>query len=70
MNRYDGTVKWFRAEIGYGFVCADDDPETEYFVHFSSIVMDGYKTLTNGQAVTFALKNTEKGIQAFDVTPV
>jgi len=40
---------------------------TEYFVHYSSIIMDGYKTLKVGQAVTFELKETEKGVQAINV---
>lgn len=48
----NGTVKWFNAEKGYGFISNDDGGE-DVFVHFSSIVADGYKTLTEGQAVTF-----------------
>ncbi len=47
-----GTVKWFNAEKGYGFIAKEEGGE-DVFVHFSSIVMDGYKRLREGQAVTF-----------------
>ena len=66
----DGEVKWFSNDRGYGFVCTDDAPETEYFVHFSSIKLGGFKTLTAKQKVQFELKDTPKGIQAVEVTPV
>jgi len=65
-----GTVKWFNAERGYGFVFKDGDDQTEYFVHYSYINMDGYKTLKAGQAVTFDMIQTDKGIQAQNVVPV
>lgn len=48
----NGTVKWFNAEKGYGFISNDDGGE-DVFVHFSAIQVDGYKTLTEGQKVTF-----------------
>lgn len=48
----NGTVKWFNAEKGYGFI-ADDNGGDDVFVHFSAIVADGYKTLSEGQKVTF-----------------
>jgi len=68
-ERFSGVVKWFNNERGYGFIIKNGDEDTEYFVHFSSIVMDGYKTLRVGQEVSFELKETEKGIQAFNVKP-
>jgi CspA family cold shock protein len=64
-----GKCKWFSNERGYGFVCEEDNESEEYFVHYSSIILDGYKTLTAGQPVTFSLKDTDKGIQAIDVVP-
>ena len=57
------------AERGYGFVLKDGDESTEYFVHYSYIQMDGYKTLRAGQNVTFALVETDKGIQAQEIIP-
>lgn len=67
-ERIIGTVKWFSNERGYGFVTIDDDvEEKEYFVHYSYIKMDGYKTLRAGQKVSFALVQTDRGIQAHDV---
>ena len=66
-ERVTGTVKWFSNDRGYGFVMIDGNQDAEYFVHYTSIEMDGYKTLKAGQAVTFELKKTDKGIQAVDV---
>lgn len=68
-ERVNGTVKWFNAERGYGFIVQCDDDESEYFVHYSYIDMDGYKTLKPGQDVSFILVDTDKGIQAQEVTP-
>ncbi|MEA4854229.1 MAG: cold-shock protein [Christensenella sp.] len=48
----NGTVKWFNAEKGYGFITNDESGE-DVFVHFSAIDMDGYKSLQEGQKVTF-----------------
>ena len=48
----NGTVKWFNAEKGYGFI-SDDNGGDDVFVHFSAIMIDGYKTLNEGQKVTF-----------------
>jgi cold shock protein len=70
MSNVNGTVKWFNTERGYGFVLKDGDENTEYFVHYSYIEMEGYKTLKAGQAVTFEITETDKGIQAHNVTPV
>lgn len=52
LNLNNGTVKWFNADKGYGFI-SNDDGGDDVFVHFSAIVADGYKTLTEGQKVTF-----------------
>lgn len=58
-----GTVKWFNAEKGYGFI-ANDEGGDDVFVHFSAIVMEGYKRLKEGQKVSFETeadpKNPEK----------
>jgi CspA family cold shock protein len=75
MTKQEGEVKWFNNERGYGFIHplkADGsvDEGTEYFVHFTSVQIEGFKTLQAKQKVTFDLKHTEKGIQAIDVTPV
>jgi len=64
MNK--GTVKWFNATKGYGFITNEAD-EKEVFVHFSGIVADGYKTLEEGQSVTFDLTEGQKGMQAVNV---
>ena len=66
-ERLSGICKWFNNERGYGFVNEEGSDDVEYFVHFSSINMEGYKTLKTGQKVTFELKETEKGVQAVDV---
>ena len=63
-----GKVKWFGPARGYGFLIADD--KKEYFVHYADINMTGYKTLTEGQEVTFTLKDTPKGKAAADVIVV
>ena len=60
-----GKVKWFNAAKGYGFITGDDG--VEVFVHFSAIQVDGYKTLDEGQAVEYEVKDGEKGPQAYDV---
>lgn len=66
MNR--GTVKWFNAKKGYGFI--KDSDNNDIFVHYSGIVADGFKSLTEGQAVAFDVIDTEKGKQAINVTVV
>jgi len=66
-ERLTGTVKWFNNERGYGFILDPDDENVEYFVHYSSITADGYKTLKAGQTISFELTETDKGIQASDV---
>ena len=56
---HSGTVKWFNAEKGFGFI-ANDDGGDDVFVHFSAIVSDGYKTLNEGQQVTFDVEADPK----------
>lgn len=69
MNK--GTVKWFNAEKGYGFI-ANDEGGDDVFVHFSAIVCDGFKTLKEGQAVTFETEadpKNESKLRAVNVVP-
>lgn len=61
-----GKVKWFNNAKGYGFVLADGSEE-DLFVHYSSIQMDGYKTLKAGQPVEFDTLKADKGIHAVNV---
>ena len=61
-----GKVKWFNNEKGYGFIEYTDNEDI--FVHYSAIRQDGYKTLSEGQMVEFKLLETDKGLQALDVT--
>ena len=61
-----GTVKWFNSKKGYGFI--SDEEGNDVFVHFSALNMEGYKSLDEGQAVTFDVVDGEKGPQAANVT--
>lgn len=61
-----GTVKWFNGEKGYGFVTCDSGEEL--FVHFSEIKGDGYKTLEEGQKVSFDVTEGSRGKQASNVS--
>ncbi len=63
-----GTVKWFSNEKGYGFIARPDGDDV--FVHFSAIVGDGYRTLSEGQSVEFDIVEGPKGKQAANVKPV
>ena len=58
----NGTVKWFNAEKGYGFITVDGGQDV--FVHYSAIDMSGYKTLEEGQLVVFEVGTGSKGPQA------
>ncbi|MEK3947942.1 cold shock domain-containing protein [Paenibacillus sp. FSL H7-0703] len=60
-----GTVKWFNAEKGYGFIQMDGGEDV--FVHFSAIQGDGFKTLDEGQAVEFEITEGNRGPQAANV---
>lgn len=65
-----GRVKWFNNEKGYGFIEYGTKDNEDVFVHYSSIMCDGYKTLREGSVVSFTLINTAKGMQAIDVKEV
>lgn len=60
-----GTVKWFNAEKGFGFI--EVEGENDVFVHFSAINQDGYKSLEEGQAVEFEVVEGDRGPQAANV---
>jgi len=62
VSREQGTVKWFNAAKGYGFIQRQSGEDV--FVHFSAIEGDGYKSLNEGQAVEFEVKQGPKGLQA------
>ncbi len=62
-----GTVKWFNNAKGYGFILPDNGGE-DLFAHYSSIEMDGYKTLTAGQMVSFDVIGGDKGLHATNIT--
>jgi CspA family cold shock protein len=63
-----GTVKWFNAEKGFGFIAVDGGPDV--FVHYSAIQVDGYKTLDQDQRVEFEVSQGQKGPQAELVRPI
>ena len=63
-----GKVKWFSAEKGYGFISQEDG--NDVFVHFSAIQADGFKTLEEGQAVSFEIVEGARGLQAADVKKI
>ena len=62
----NGTVKWFNAKKGYGFI--SDENGTDIFVHFSALNMDGFKVLEEGDKVEYEVIDGEKGPQAANVT--
>ena len=63
-----GKVKWFNAEKGYGFITTDEGKDV--FVHYSSIQADGFRSLEEGQTVTFEIGEGDRGQQAANVTVV
>lgn len=63
----EGKVKWFNAKKGYGFITGGDGKDV--FVHYSDIVVSGYKTLKDGQEVTYDLADSTKGPKAANVKP-
>jgi CspA family cold shock protein len=67
-ERVTGTVKWFNATKGFGFI--QQDQGEDVFVHYSAISGEGYRTLEEGQRVEFVVVQGQKGPQAQDVTPV
>lgn len=67
-ERVTGTVKWFNATKGFGFIQQDEGEDV--FVHYSAIVGEGYRSLEEGQRVEFVVVQGEKGPQAQDVMTV
>ncbi len=67
-ERETGTVKWFNASKGYGFIARDG--RDDLFVHYSGIRGEGYRTLLEGQKVEFVVVDGERGPQASDVVVV
>jgi CspA family cold shock protein len=63
-----GVVKWFNNEKGFGFI--ELEANKDVFIHYSNIEMNGYKSLKEGDIVTYELVETEKGLQAHKVCPV
>jgi CspA family cold shock protein len=64
-ERFIGTIKWFNAYKGYGFIGREEGDDI--FVHFSAITMDGYRRLDEGQEVEFSIEESPKGVQAANV---
>jgi CspA family cold shock protein len=69
MGMATGTVKWFNASKGYGFIIPNDGG-SEVFAHFSAIQMEGYKSLKQGQQVEYEVQEGPKGPQASKIQPV
>lgn len=69
MKKVQGTVKWFNNRKGYGFITPSGGGE-DVFVHHTAIQMPGYRGLTAGQSVEFAVRQTDKGQEAAQVTPI
>ena len=64
-ERETGTVKWFNASKGYGFIGRDNGDDV--FVHYTAIIADGYRTLSEGQKVEFDIEKGPRGLQAANV---
>ena len=67
-DRLMGTVKWFNATKGYGFIGREEGEDV--FVHFSAVEMEGYRRLKEGQKVEFSVEQGPKGLQAANVVPL
>lgn len=65
-EKVNGTVKWFNTSKGFGFILTEDGKEV--FVHYSDILSNGFRNLTEGEAVTFKLVDNGKGLRAVEVT--
>jgi CspA family cold shock protein len=68
-ERETGTVKWFNNGKGYGFISRDDDLG-DVFVHYSAVEGDGFRSLSEGQRVEFAVEQATKGLQAVNVRTI
>ncbi len=66
-NLNTGLVKWFNEDKGFGFI-TQDNGGADVFVHFNAILSEGFKTLYEGQKVSFSVENGQKGLQAANVT--
>ncbi len=69
IGKVSGKVKWFNNAKGYGFIVADGNEE-DMFAHYSSITMEGYKTLKAGQGVLFDTKKVENGTHAINISTI
>ena len=69
MSKTTGTVKWFNEEKGFGFI-TQEDGGADVFVHFRTITGDGFKTLAEGQKVSFEVEQGQKGPQAANVEKI
>ncbi len=67
-DREEGTVKWFNATKGYGFISREG--KSDVFVHYSAIQTPGFKSLNEGQRVEFSVEQGPKGVQATNVIPL
>ncbi|HEM3939944.1 TPA: cold-shock protein [Streptococcus suis] len=63
-----GTVKWFNAEKGFGFIAQENGPDV--FAHFSEIQSNGFKSLEDGQKVTFEVEQGQRGLQATNIIKI
>ena len=63
-----GKVKWFDSKKGYGFILSEEGKEV--FVHYTGIIAEGFRALTEGQNVEYEIGNNEKGVQAINVTVI
>ena len=67
-DRITGTIKWFNAHKGYGFIGREEGDDI--FVHYTAITMDGYRRLDEGQEVEFSIEEGPKGVQASNVVSI
>lgn len=73
MDKLTGTVAWFNDKLGYGFVTPDESngkAAKDVFVHFSGVDMDGFRTLSAGERVSFVIASGDKGPQAEQVVRI